>query len=312
MTARGTSGVAYRPPPTGSMTGRVALVTGATGGMGRVIVGELARAGATVMAVCRSPERGEQLRRDVAHRTGADRVEVITGDLERQAEVREVAAQVLDRHDRLHVLLNNAGAHFPDQRPGPDGVERHVAVNHLAGFLLTQLLLPALQAGAPARIVNVVSDALNDTRTVKIGPRPRPATITPDQLGGIDHAKPTEVYGRSKLASLMCGYLLAERLAGTGVTVTALHPGQVDTGIIDAFSTKLTAPFLPTIRRLLLTPEQGAEPAIRLATDPALEGATGTYYRRHEQRPTTPVSYDRALQERIWAASTRLIEAKSP
>lgn len=302
----------YTPPAPGSMTGKVCLVTGATGGMGRVITTELARAGATVVVVCRDRARGEELRRAVEAGTGADRVEVLVGDLSRQADVRQVAARFLDRHDQLHVLVNNAGAHFPAPRLGPDGVELHLAVNHLAGFLLTDLLLPALRAGAPARIVTVVSHALADTRLVKIRRTPRPATISPDGLGEIDDATPMQVYGRSKLAALMCGYLLADRLAGTGVTVTALHPGQVDTGIVVAVAPSLVAPVLPLIRRFLLTPAQGAEPAIRLAADPAVEGVTGVYYLRHRQCATPPASYDRRLQEQVWEASERLVDTVSP
>ena len=302
----------YVPPAPGSMTGKLCLVTGATGGMGRVITTELARAGATVAVVCRDRSRGEELRRAVEVEVGADRVEVLVGDLSRQADVRQVAARFLARHDRLHVLVNNAGAHFPEQRLGPDGVELHLAVNHLAGFLLTDLLLPALRTGAPARIVNVVSHALTDTRLVKIRRTPRPATISPDGLGEIDDAGPMQVYGRSKLAALMCGYLLADQLTDTGVTVTALHPGQVDTGIVNAVSPRLVAPVLPVVRRFLLTPSQGAEPAIRLATDPAVEGVTGLYYRRHRQCATPPASYDRRLQEQVWAASERLVNAAPP
>jgi NAD(P)-dependent dehydrogenase (short-subunit alcohol dehydrogenase family) len=302
----------WTPPAPGSLAGRTCLVTGATGGMGRVITTGLARAGATVVAVCRDPDRGAALRRDVADAVGADRVEVLTGDLGRQADVRDVARRFLDSHDRLHVLVNNAGAHFRDQRPGPDGVEQHLAVNHLGPFLLTELLLPALRAAAPARIVNVLSDALADTRSVKIRRRPRPATIDPDRLGQVDDAGPMAVYGRSKLAGLLCGYLLADRLDGSGVTVNALHPGLVSTGIVEAVSPALMAPLLPVVRRFLLTAEQGAEPALRLATDPALAGVTGRYFRRHQQVRTPPESYDTHLQQQVRSASSRLVGIADP
>jgi NAD(P)-dependent dehydrogenase (short-subunit alcohol dehydrogenase family) len=188
------------------MSEQIALVTGATGGIGRVIVTGLARAGARVVAVVRDQERGERLRADIIAAHGSSEVEVLVGDLERQADVRAVAAQLHVRHDRLDVRVNNAGAHFRQQEIGSDGIERDVAVNHLAGFLLTDLLLPTIRATAnatsSARIVDVVSDALNDTRTVKIGCRSRPATIDPDHLGEVDHARPMHAYARSKLATL--------------------------------------------------------------------------------------------------------------
>ena len=290
------------------LTGRVSLVTGAAGGMGRVIATELARLCSTVAVVTRTPQDGEHLRRLIAEEVGADRVEVFAGDLASAAEVHRVAAEFCDRHPRLNLLVNNAGAHYRRRAVNADGVEMHVAVNHLAGFLLTVALLDRLRAGTPARVVNVVSAAMSDARLSTNRGRPRPVTLDPAELddlrriNGAAGFAPFEAYARAKLLTTMCGYSLAGQLQGSGVTVNAVHPGIVATGIVDDIVAPLVKPFLGLIKRGLLTPEQGAAAILRAATAPELAGVTGRYFVRDDEARSPEVSYDAELRKRVWNA----------
>lgn len=290
-----------------SLRGQVCLVTGATGGMGQVIVTDLARRGATVVLVARTASRGEAVRSEITAATGNPAAEVVVADLSDQAAVRGLAEQVTQRHDRLHLLVNNAGAHFPQRRLSVDGLEMHLAVDHLAGFLLTRLLADALVAGAPSRVVDVVSEAMADTRRVKVVGPPRPAHLDLRDLNSEQNFNPMRAYAQAKLANLMCGYALARRLADTGVTVNAVHPGLVSTGIVDAVAPPAVRPFLGVVRRFLLTPEEGAQGALRLATDPALATVSGAYFNRQTRTHSPPVSYDTDLQEQVWTASSSLV-----
>ncbi|HUN31080.1 MAG TPA: SDR family NAD(P)-dependent oxidoreductase [Trebonia sp.] len=291
------------------LTGRVSVVTGATGGIGQVIATRLARLGSTVVIVCRDGSAGERLRQRIAAQAGADRAEVVAGDLSSRACVREVAAEIAGRHDRLHLLVNNAGAHYRKRLLSADGIEMHVAVDYLAGFGLTLLLLDQLRNGAPSRVVNVVSDAMNDARPVTRHGRPRPVTLDPARLDALREVNgpagfaPFEAYARAKLLTTMSGYLLASQLRDTGVTVNAVHPGITATGIVDDIIHPLMRPFLGLIKRSLLTPEQGAEPVLRLAIAPELAGVTGRYFVRDAERRSPEISYDRDVQQRVWAAS---------
>lgn len=289
------------------MDGKVALVTGASGAMGRVIATGLAAQGTRVAVLVRDATTGETVRRDIMGAVPGAAVEMLVADLARQQDVRRAAAQFADRHDHLHVLVNNAGAHFRHRTLDADGVEAHLAVNHLAGFLLTNLLLDQLKAGAPSRIVNVASNSLADTRQVKIRRRPRPAVLNLDDLNSATSYEPMAVYARSKLAMVMCGYALARRLNGSGVTVNAVHPGITATSVVDAIAPPLAAPFLGLIKRFLLTPEQGAQAALHLATAPELGTVTGKYFLKQVETRTPAQSYDVDLQERLWRASADLV-----
>lgn len=265
------------------MQGRVAVITGANGDMGRVIATELARQGAGVVLVVRRPEQGEALRRELFAATGNPEVDFLTADLADQAQVRLLADAFRGRFDRLHVLVNNAGVHLRERRLTPDGLETHFAVNHLGWFLLTNLLLEPLKAGAPARVVNVASQIMADTRQVPFGGKPRPATLELDNLQGERYFEPLDAYGRSKLAMVMCAYALARRLEGDGVTVNALHPGVVATSLSGAMVPPVLRPFSGLIRRALLTPEEGARSVVHLASAPELASVTGRYFVRQAE-----------------------------
>ncbi len=289
------------------MVGRVCLVTGAAGGMGAAIATTLAQAGATVVLAARTRTGGEAVARAITAATGNPRIEVLAGDLSDQSAVRRLAEDFVAGHDHLHVLVNNAGAHFRERSVSVDGIEMHLAVNHLSSFLLTNLLLGALQAGAPSRVVNVGSASMADTRQVKITRTPRPVVLDLDDLQSEHRFAPMEVYARSKLQMLMCGYALARRLQGTGVTVNTVHPGLTATGVVDAIAAPAAAPLLPLLKRFLLTPEQGAQAAVHLATSPWLDRTTGKYFLRQVQARSPEFTYDTALQDKLWDASAGLV-----
>jgi NAD(P)-dependent dehydrogenase (short-subunit alcohol dehydrogenase family) len=304
--------------PAALSSGKVAVVTGAAGGMGRVIVSELARSGWTVVAVTRTIADGEELCAGIARRVGRGCVERLAADLTDLAAVHRLADDVRARHGAVHLLVNNAGALFREHAVTTEGIERHVAVNHLAGFALTTALLDPLRAGAPARVVNVVSATMADTRRFPVRRRPRPVRLDPAALDDLRRLNPAagfapfEAYARAKLLTVMWGYLLAERLRGTGVTVNAVHPGVVATRIARDALPAAMAPLAGVLGRFLLTPEQGARSVLRVATAPELDGVSGRYFEREAQALSPEVSHDRELQERLWVSSAALVGPSEP
>ena len=222
--------------PIPDLTNTVAVVTGATGGMGQIIAVSLVHAGAHVVTIARNPARADALRARIAA-PAAHRLEVITADLSRREDVLTAARTIVDRHDQVHILVNNAGAHFPEHRVSADGIEMHIALDYLAAYGLMTLLDGPLRRGR-ARIVNVASDTLNDTRQIKLAGHPRPATLDltrVDSLAQLNPATgfvPFEAYARAKLMTVTAGYALAREFTAGPVTVNALHPGIVATGII--------------------------------------------------------------------------------
>jgi len=277
------------------MQGKVVLVTGATGGIGKVAATELARLGAEVTIVGRDPARTAAAVTEIQAKSANPNVGSLLGDLSKLSEVRRVAAEFKAGHARLHVLLNNAGALFHERLTTADGLEMTFALNHLAYFLLTAELLDLLKASAPARIVNVSSDA-------HLG-----AKIDFDDLQGEKRYTRWRAYGQSKLANILFTRELARRLAGTGVTANCLHPGVVATGFgsgkgVMASLIKLGAP-------LMLSPEQGADTAIWLASSPEAEGQTGKYFSKRKERRTSKAAKDDAVAQRLWRESEKLVGA---
>jgi NAD(P)-dependent dehydrogenase (short-subunit alcohol dehydrogenase family) len=279
--------------PDAPMAGRTCLVTGANSGIGLEISRGLAQQGAKVVMVARSPVRGQMARDDVAESTGNEAVEVLFYDLGSQRHVRRLAAEVLDRFDELHVLVNNAGLTLSERILTEDGIETTFAVNHLAPFLLTELLRERLAASAPARVVTVASDAHSGL------------TIDFDDLSGEKGFSGWQAYGRSKLANILFTDELSRRLEGTGVTATCLHPGVVRTGFGRRGPGFIRA-FQKVGGFLLLSPEKGADTAVFLAASPEVEGESGGYYVKRKLKEPSRAARDREAATMLWDASWRL------
>jgi retinol dehydrogenase 12 len=276
------------------MNGKTCLVTGATSGIGEVAARELARLGARVIVVGRSPERCAATVDRIRRETGSTGVESIVADLSSQADVRRLADEVRRRCDRLDVLLNNAGGMFLERRESPDRIELTLALNHLSYFLLTNELLPLLKASAPARIVNVASDAHKGV------------SIDFDDVQGRRRYAGWRAYQQSKLANILFTYELARWLEGSGVTANTLHPGFVRTRFFADFTgwigliTKLGA------KLVAIDPEEGAKTSVYLASSHEVAGVTGQYFVKCRPARSSPQSHDRVAAQRLWNVSEEL------
>ncbi len=279
---------------TPDLTGKIALVTGATAGIGLITAEALARMGATVVIVSRSEEKCRNVVAQIQANTGNTRVEYIAGDLSAMAQVRAVAAEFLRRYDRLHILVNNAGAFINDRQVSADGYEMTFALNHLNYFYLTQLLQDTLIASAPARIVNVSSDAH------------RGGKINFDDLMSEKSYSGFGVYSMTKLANVLFTNELAQRLEGSGVTANSLHPGFVATNF-GKNNGGIVGLFMPVVQLFAINPEKGAETSIHLAASPDVEGVTGKYFTKKMPVQPAKAALDVAVQRRLWEVSETLI-----
>jgi NAD(P)-dependent dehydrogenase (short-subunit alcohol dehydrogenase family) len=275
------------------LKGRVCVVTGATRGIGRATAEELARAGATLILVCRRRPDGEEVAAAIARAGSAPAPTIVEADLSSQAAVRAAAEEIRSRHERLHVLVNNAGLIPRSREVTVDGLEMQLAVNHLAPFLLTNLLLDRLRSSAPSRVVTVSS-------TTHQG-----AELDFADLQSERRYDAEDVYAGTKLMNLLFTYELARRLQGTGVTANALHPGAV--------ATRLLADYMkvPLVGRALArtfgaSPEQGADTVVYLAASPEVAGVTGKYFTNRRETRSSPASYDESAARRLWELSEQL------
>lgn len=282
-----------------SMAGKNVVITGGNTGIGKEAAVGLAGLGAHVVITSRNEERGRAARDEIVERSGNQAVEVMPLDLASFRSIRSFAADVLDRFDRLDVLVNNAGLTLQRRRETEDGFEETFGVNHLGHFLLTDLLVERLRATAPARVVVVSSNAHKSARR----------GLDFDDLQGELRYRWMDAYNKSKLANLYFTRELARRLDGTDVTVNALHPGFVrsdfgrdgDLGGIYGWGIKyLASPFA-------ISPERGARTTIYLASSPEVDGVTGGYF--YKCKPATPstVAQDDAAARRLWDVSEELV-----
>ena len=276
------------------MNGKICLVTGGTNGIGKATAQALAQIGATVVIVGRNAPKTAQLVEDIRLASGNKNVDSLLADLSSQQEVRHLADEFKSKYSHLHVLINNAGGFFMQRQLSVDGIEMTFAFNHLASFLLTNLMLDTLKASAPARIINVSSDAHASGK------------IEFDNLQGERNYRP-RAYDNSKLANILFTMELARRLEGTGITVNALHPGFVATGFAKnngKVIAALVSIFAPLVAR---SPAKGAETSIYLASSPSVEGITGKYFYDSHVVPTAPQATDRVVAGKLWDVSAEMV-----
>lgn len=275
------------------MHGKTCVITGANTGIGKAAAVALAALGAHVVMVCRDRGRGETALAEILHTANqtarGGSAELCFADLSSQAEVRAVAHAIMAAHPRIDVLVNNAGLALKRRELSVDGIERSFAVNYLAYFMLANLLLPALRAAGRARIVNVASAAHARGK------------LDFDNLQGERSYSNIQMYSASKLEDVMFTYVLARRLAGSGVTVNTLHPGVVATDIW-----RQVAVLRILGKWFMLSPEKGALTTVYLAASPEVEGVSGQYFDKCKPARTTRLSHDQTLQEKLWSTSVAL------
>jgi NAD(P)-dependent dehydrogenase (short-subunit alcohol dehydrogenase family) len=273
------------------MDGKVCVVTGATSGIGKATATALAQLGAQVVLVARDRGRGEATAAEVAA-AGASPPRLEIADLASMAQVRALAGR-LGALERIDVLVNNAGLMAGQRRATADGLDEVFAVNHLAPFLLTSLLLGQLTAAAPARVITVTSGAHAGARL---------DLDDPQLERGWESWR---AYANSKLANILFTRELARRLEGTGVTANCAHPGVVRT----RFGREARLPMRAAVtlgRPFMLSPRRGAGTIVYLATSPEVAGASGGYYVKRQRREPSAAARDDATAQRLWQLSEEL------
>jgi len=283
--------------PGASVSGKTVVVTGASSGIGLATAVALGRMGADVLITARDAGRGGAAAESIATATGK-KPGLVLFDLGVMSSVRGGAAEILERAQRIDVLVNNAGIVLSDRKVTAEGFETTFAVNHLGPFLLTELLLDRLIASAPSRIVNVASTAHKSARS----------GLDFEDLQAATVYKLSRVYARSKLANIYFTTELARRLEGTGVTANSLHPGTVATGWgrdgdthgLLTFGIRISSPFFKT-------PEKGALTSVYLASSSEVEGVTGKYFVKCREHATSKVARDDDAARRLWQVSEELV-----
>ncbi len=278
------------------LSGRVILVTGANSGVGKATSIRLARMGAVLVMMARDPRRGEEALSEVKSASDNPHVHLMLCELASFADISRFVEQFSRRFERLDVLVNNAGIYLLRRRMSTDGLEKMLAVNHLAPFLLTNLLLDMLKKSAPARIVTVSS------ASHRIG------RIALDDLQRQHRFRPNQVYGETKLMNILFTYELARRLEGSGVTANALHPGFVRTNLAQRENGWLVRLLAPLAFIFGASPEEGAETPVYLATSPEVQEVTGRYFVKKRAVRSAPITYDEEFQRQLWTISHRLVQ----
>jgi retinol dehydrogenase 14 len=281
----------------GGMGGQTVLITGGTSGIGKAAAVALAAMDANVVIVGRNQERGEAAVEEIRARSHNESVELLLADLSVQSEVRRLAEEFQERYDRLDVLANNAGLVQSKRTETPDGIETTLAINHLAPFLLTNLLLERLEQSAPSRVITVSSEAQ------------RWGKMDFEDMQSRRKYRGFPVYGMTKLANIMFSYEFAERLNGAGVTATCLHPGSVGTN----FGQNNRGPmalFFRTFKPFMRSAEQGADTLVWLASSPEVDGVSGKYFSDRKEIEAQKGAYDRAARRRLWEISEELTGLK--
>jgi len=275
------------------MTGKVCLITGATSGIGVPTALGVAKTGATTVLACRDHVKGESTVDEIKRESGNDEVYLLICDLASQQSIRNAAAEFKDKYGALHLLINNAGLLMWNRETTQDGIEMQFGVNHLAPFLLTNLLLDVIKASAPARIVNVASTVHSNGR------------INFDDIQSEKKYSGFGAYCQSKLANVLFTYELARRLDGSGVTANCLHPGVIRTKIMRDLN-PLFQGLAKVAGVFMLSPEKGARTTVYVATSQEVEGVTGTYFEKETAARSSVKSHDEKLAQRLWVLSEEM------
>ncbi|HKP53892.1 MAG TPA: SDR family oxidoreductase [Chloroflexia bacterium] len=273
---------------TQNMAGRVCLITGASGGLGKATALGLARLGATVVMACRDKARGEADRAEIEAASGNSSVKLIALDLASQQSVREMAANFKAEYGQLDVLINNASVFKGKRTTTPDGLETMFATNHLGHFLLTNLLLDDLKASPQARVINISA--------------PTTTKLDFDDLQGEKKFSALSAFGASKMCNLLFTYELARRLDGTSVTVNALHPGLMKSNLMSEAPT----PLRWLLRLISTTPERASVSLVDLASSPKVASITGEFFKGSKTARSSAYSHDEDVQGRLWDVSMKL------
>lgn len=275
------------------MEGKICIITGANSGIGKATAIGLAMMNATIVMMCRSKERGEEVQKEIIELTGNKKVDLLLCDLSSQESIRKFVSEFKSKYQKLHILINNAGVMLSKRVISVDGFEMNFAVNYLASFLLTNLLLDVLKKSAPSRIINVSSAAH------------RMAKMDFDDLQSEKRKyRLFKIYGISKLALMLFSYELNRRLEGTSVTVNTVHPGVVNTNLGQDQSS-----FSKGFAKLFFKkPEKGAETSIYLASSQEVEGITGKYFAKKQQKQSSEESYNEDYAKRMWELSTDMTQ----
>ena len=281
------------------MRGKVVLITGATSGIGKATALELADMGATVVIIGRDQEKGKRVMEEIASATGNQALDFIKCDLASLDEVKKASSEFRSRYQRLDVLIDNAGGVNGQRKVTIDGYEYTFGVNHLAHFLLTDLLLDLLKASAPSRVV-VVSSAAHGNGHIDF-----------EDLMSEERYGTFRAYSQSKLANVVFAFELARRLKGTGVTVNALHPGLARTNFSKGLGRGGIALY-SILSILIISAKKGAQTSIYLASSPEVANVTGKYFVKRRVKESSPESKDEVVAKRLWEVSEQLTKRWLP
>lgn len=273
---------------------KICIITGATSGIGRETAIELARQGATLVLPVRNLSKGNELKSEIIDKTGNTNVDIMECDLASFQSIRDFATAFLDKYDKLHILINNAGLWESEHKKSADGIEMTFAVNHLAPFLLTLLLLDVMKRSAPCRIVNVSSEAH------------RSGKMNFNDLEGNKSWNSLKSYGQSKLANILFTRKLAGMLEDENITVNCLHPGVVATRLFD----KLPKILVKLLSLFMISPAKGAQTSIFLASSPEVENISGEYFKKMKIKKTTAEATNKKVAERLWEISLKMTGLK--
>ncbi|MHA1908020.1 MAG: SDR family oxidoreductase [Candidatus Thorarchaeota archaeon] len=277
------------------MDGKVCIVTGASSGIGRETALGLAQQGGHVVMLVRDEERGNAAKEYIMEKSCSQSVDMMLCDLSSMKQVRQFSTQYKEKYNRLHVLINNAGAVISKREQTAEGFEKTFAVNYLAPVLLTQELLPLLKSSSPSRVINLTS-GLHGRAKVNL-----------DNLQSEGKYKGMNVYGSAKLMVVLFTYKMARELEGTGVACNVVSPGFVATNLGRSSGSRMNSIMFGMMKPFQLSPTEGAETSLYAATSPEIEGITGKHFAKSKEKESSEVTYDVDLQDKLWEITEKLL-----